>query len=199
MQDLFNEQLKTLKEALLYHLRSISDVDTLLSIEVRFLSLFSRFLDLCVDVRRRYERPAAPLQRGIDLRDAKLPRGAVGGHHQGQRDDVGFNARIHGRDVGDAVENERFERYTIHSAEDFFGPISKYHLLDETPTVGARKARKSQSFPYVCEFTGTVPTVLQTISNAMSRFGRITSSLGVTDSYTPRHQVRVRWNSERSW
>lgn len=39
MQDLFNEQLKTLKEALLYHLRSISDVDTLLSIEVR--SLFS--------------------------------------------------------------------------------------------------------------------------------------------------------------
>ena len=103
MQDLFNEQLKTLKEALLYHLRSISDVDTLLSIEVRFLSLFSRFLDLCVDVRRRYERPAAPLQRGIDLRDAKLPRGAVGGHHQGQRDDVGFNARIHGRDVGDAI------------------------------------------------------------------------------------------------
>lgn len=38
MQDLFNEQLKTLKEALLYHLRSISDVDTLLSIEVRFFS-----------------------------------------------------------------------------------------------------------------------------------------------------------------
>ena len=35
MQDLFNEQLKTLKEALLFHLRSISDIDTLLSIEVR--------------------------------------------------------------------------------------------------------------------------------------------------------------------
>lgn len=152
-----------------------------------------------MDLRRRDERPAAPLQRGINLRHAKFPRGAVGGHHQKQRHDVGFTAGIHCRDVGDAVENERFERYTIHSAEDFFGPISKYHLLDETPAVDARGARELQSFPYVCEFTGTVPTVLQTISNAMLRFGRITTSLGVTDSYSPLYQVRVRSNSERSW
>ena len=39
------------------------------------------------------------------------------------------------RTISDALENERFERYTIHSAEDYFGPIAKYHLLDEPPTV----------------------------------------------------------------
>ena len=39
------------------------------------------------------------------------------------------------RSIGDAIENERFERYVIHSAEDYFGPIARYQLLDEAPTV----------------------------------------------------------------
>ena len=67
MQDLFNEQLKTLKEALLYHLRSINDVDTLLNIEVRLARLSECSLDLRVDLRRRDERPAAAVQRGVHI------------------------------------------------------------------------------------------------------------------------------------
>ena len=39
------------------------------------------------------------------------------------------------RSIGDAIENERFERYVIHSAEDYFGPIARYQLLDEAPAV----------------------------------------------------------------
>lgn len=39
------------------------------------------------------------------------------------------------RSIGDAIENERFERYVIHSAEDYFGPIARYQLIDEAPTV----------------------------------------------------------------
>ena len=40
-----------------------------------------------------------------------------------------------GRDLSDAIENDRFEPYLVHSAEDFYGVIAKYQLLDEVPTV----------------------------------------------------------------
>lgn len=49
MQELFNEQLQTLKEALLHHLRLITDVDSLLTIEVSVVYPFH--LDCCVDLR----------------------------------------------------------------------------------------------------------------------------------------------------
>ena len=39
-------------------------------------------------------------------------------------------------EIGDAIENDRLERYVIHSAEDYFGAIARYQLLDEAPTVG---------------------------------------------------------------
>lgn len=38
-------------------------------------------------------------------------------------------------DIGDAMENDRLDQYIIHSAEDYFGPIARYQLLDEAPTV----------------------------------------------------------------
>lgn len=41
------------------------------------------------------------------------------------------------RDLSDAIENDRFEPYVVHSAEDFYGVIAKYQLLDEVPTVRA--------------------------------------------------------------
>lgn len=41
------------------------------------------------------------------------------------------------RDLSDAIENDRFEPYVVHSAEDFYGVIAKYQLLDEVPTVHA--------------------------------------------------------------
>ena len=37
--------------------------------------------------------------------------------------------------MSDAIENDRFEPYVVHSAEDFYGVIAKYQLLDEVPTV----------------------------------------------------------------
>ena len=39
------------------------------------------------------------------------------------------------RAISDAIENDRPNQYLIHSAEDYFGCIAKYQLLDEAPTV----------------------------------------------------------------
>ena len=40
------------------------------------------------------------------------------------------------RDISDALENDRFTPYSAPSAEDYFGSIAKFQLLDETPSVG---------------------------------------------------------------
>ena len=40
-----------------------------------------------------------------------------------------------GREIGDAIENDRLKLYLIHSAEDYFGSIAKFQLLDEAPSV----------------------------------------------------------------
>lgn len=47
------------------------------------------------------------------------------------------------RDLSDAIENDRFEPYVVHSAEDFYGVIAKYQLLDEVPTVRAAGRREA--------------------------------------------------------
>lgn len=39
------------------------------------------------------------------------------------------------REIGDAIENDRLKLYVIHSAEDYFGSIAKFQLLDEAPSV----------------------------------------------------------------
>ena len=39
------------------------------------------------------------------------------------------------REIGDAIENDRLKLYMIHSAEDYFGSIAKFQLLDEAPSV----------------------------------------------------------------
>ena len=39
------------------------------------------------------------------------------------------------REIGDAIENDRLKLYVIHSAEDYFGSIAKFKLLDEAPSV----------------------------------------------------------------
>ena len=96
------------------------------------------------------------------------------------------------RSIGDAIENERFERYVIHSAEDYFGPIARYQLLDEAPTVFYHDdSFISQAFPYTCQFTAIVPTVLQGISSALTKLSRVCDSLGVTENYSYLHMVHL--------
>lgn len=41
-----------------------------------------------------------------------------------------------GRDISDALENDRFTPYSVPSAEDYYGSIAKFQLLEETPSVG---------------------------------------------------------------
>lgn len=43
--------------------------------------------------------------------------------------------RMNSSEIGDAIENDRLTLYVIHSAEDYFGSIAKFQLLDEAPTV----------------------------------------------------------------
>lgn len=81
------------------------------------------------------------------------------------------------------MENDRLDQYIIHSAEDYFGPIARYQLLDEAPTVSLYSCYDLQSYPFTCQFTSTVPTVLQGISNAITKLKRVCESLGVTENY----------------
>lgn len=62
MQSLFAGQLQVLAEALQFHLSQLTDVDTLLAIEVKSGVFLSR-ADECDDVRGSDERAAITFQR----------------------------------------------------------------------------------------------------------------------------------------
>lgn len=134
MQSLFSSQLEVLLEAVKHHLRLISNVDDLLAIEVKHCLLdwirrpFGRMrmwwaVSLCFSMWRVCMIcEMSWLSNLLPLFSPLLW--------------CRRREKLVNSEIGDAIENDRLERYIIHSAEDYFGAIARYQLLDEAPTVG---------------------------------------------------------------